>query len=144
MFEKSRLIVSVILGAAVLVAAGCVAGGGGSAADDLEGIEWRLVASSVSASDLGAAGITATFSDGQIAGTGGVNSYGGACTIGDDGAIQMGEIASTLMAGSDEANAAETAYFALLGEVARYEVSGDTLTLRDAGGNELLVFERGE
>jgi len=38
--------------------------------------------------------------------------------------------------------AAETVYFELLGMVGRYSLNGDTLTLLDANGNELLIFTR--
>jgi heat shock protein HslJ len=119
-----------------------VSGCGGGSAGDIENVEWRLVGSSVSSTDLGAAGVTARFADGLVGGTGGVNSYGGDYKLGSGGAIELGEIASTLMAGSDEANRAEAAYFALLRDVASYKVDGDTLTLYDAGGNESLIFER--
>ncbi|MDP2300720.1 MAG: META domain-containing protein [Coriobacteriia bacterium] len=132
----------IAVGLGLLVAAGCTAIG---SAGDLENAEWSLVASSVSSSNLGAAGITARFADGLVGGTGGVNSYGAEYELGRSGAIETGDVTSTLIAAVDEeANAAEAAYFALLREVAAYRVDGTILTLSDAGGNELLVFERAE
>jgi heat shock protein HslJ len=132
----------IAVGLGLLVAGGCTAVG---SAGDLENAEWSLVASSVSASNLGAAGITARFADGVVGGTGGVNSYSAEYELGRSGAIEIGDVTSTLIAAVDEeANAAEAAYFALLREVAAYQVDGTILTLTDVGGNELLVFERAE
>ncbi|MDO8880183.1 MAG: META domain-containing protein [Coriobacteriia bacterium] len=128
--------------AIVLFAAGCTSAG---SAGDLENAEWSLVASSVSSSNLGAAGITARFADGAVGGSGGVNSYGAEYELGRSGAIEIGDVTSTLIAAVDEeANAAEAAYFALLREVVAYQVDGAVLTLSDASGNDLLVFERAE
>ena len=116
--------------------------GGCGATDTLDGTSWKLTGWSVSAINPADFTITASFSDGQIGGNGGVNSYGGPYEIGADNALTIGTITSTLMAGSDEANAAESTYFALLGQVRFAEVSGDTLTLTDANGNELLIYTR--
>jgi heat shock protein HslJ len=130
------VIAALVVTAGAVSVVGCVDGGA------LDGTAWRLVASSVSATDLGAAGITASFDDGRIGGSGGVNSYGATYTLGRAGSISVGDIESTLMAGSDEANAAEAAYFALLPQAASYEIAGETLTLVDSGGGEILIFER--
>jgi heat shock protein HslJ len=131
-----------VLAAGLLAGAGCASVG---SAAGLEDVDWRLAASSVSSSDLGAAGITARFEDGLVGGTGGVNSYGASYEIKRAGGSEIGIVTSTLIAAVDEeANAAEAAYFGLLPRVAGYEVEGETLTLSDAGGNVLLVFERGD
>jgi heat shock protein HslJ len=137
------LTICLVIGMTTLV--GCGAISGGSAAG-LEDVEWQLVASSVSAVDLGAYGITATFSDGTVGGTGGVNSYGAPYTVRGD-ALEIGDVTSTLIAALDEqANVAEAAYFGLLPETAHYEIdeAAGTLTLFDAGRNAILVFKRGE
>ncbi len=131
---------ALLAAAAVLLIAGCAAEAGGEST--IDGTEWDLVAASVSSSDLGAAGITISFADGQIGGNGGVNSYGGAYTAGRSGTLEIGEIASTLMAGPQELMDAEAAYFSLLREVRGYTVDGETLTLTGEGGDELLSFER--
>jgi heat shock protein HslJ len=125
------------------VLAGC-AGSGSPAA--LEDVEWRLVSSSVSAVDLGAYGITATFAGGTVGGSGGVNSYGAPYTVRGD-ALTVGDVTSTLIAALDEqANMAEAAYFGLLPEATSYEIdeAAGTLTLFDSGGSPILVFKRAE
>lgn len=147
MSAKRWVVIPVFFGLGLLALSGCSAGesasGDGDAASGVEGVEWQLV-SGVSSVDLSEAGITATFADGLVTGSGGVNSYTAECTLALDGTVEIGEITSTLMAGSDEANAAEAAYFGLLQQVESYEVDGDGLTLRDADDNGLLLFERGE
>ena len=116
--------------------------GGCGATDTLDGTSWKLTGWSVSAINPADFTITLAFSDGQIGGNGGVNSYGGPYETSADNSLTIGTITSTLMAGSDEANAAESAYFALLDQVRYAEVSGDTLTLTDANRNELLIYAR--
>ncbi|MBN2848275.1 MAG: META domain-containing protein [Coriobacteriia bacterium] len=127
-----------VVTAGVLLTAACVVDG------ELDGTAWRLVASSVSAADLGAASITASFDDGRIGGSGGVNSYSAQCTLGSDGSISVGDIESTLMAGLDEANAAEAAYFALLAGATTWRIDEGRLVLGNDAGSPLLVFIEAE
>lgn len=106
----------------------------------LEGVEWLLTGSSVSSTDLGAAGITASFDGARIGGFSGVNTYGGSYTADADGKLELGQIGSTLMAGPEPAMAAETAYLALLQACDGYRIEDGTLTLTE-DTNERLVFE---
>jgi len=124
--------------AAGLALAGCATG------RSLEGTSWRLVGWSVSSIDPAQVTITAQFSDGNIGGSGGVNSYGGPYTAGPGDTFRAGPITSTLIAGPEPAMSAESAYFALLDKAGSYEVEGETLTLFDTDGNESLIFEKAE
>ena len=135
MATRTVAALAVAMALLVLGAAGCTDG------SEIENVEWRLVGSSVSSSDLGSLGITATFADGQVGGHGGVNSYSASCTI-RGAALEVGDVTATLMAGPESANIAESAYFALLSEAASYRLEGDTLTLMDASGNDSLIYER--
>lgn len=121
----------------VLSLAGC-----SDAGAEIEGDTWTVVGSSVSSSDLSGFDITAVFEDGTVGGRGGVNSYSAPYAVTRDGGLEIGTITQTEIAGPPDAMAAETAYFALLGEVGGYELEGDTLTLLDAEGNQLVIFER--
>jgi len=118
-----------------ILAGGCTAGGA-----DLEGTQWVLEGWSVSSQDPTEFETTASFADGEIGGRAAVNSYGGPYTAGADGSFSTGEIVQTLMAGSEAAMRAEQTYFELLSQARRYEVDGDTLTLFDEDGTELLIF----
>lgn len=126
-----------------LALAGCTAAGtnnsgkADSAGGEIEGIEWRVVSSSDV--DLSGFGITATFKDDTVAGRGAVNSYSAPCVLKADGSMEVGDVTSTLMAGSDEANAAESAYFTLLRSMVSHKLEGDTLVLTNSAGAQLTL-----
>jgi heat shock protein HslJ len=109
--------------ALTLVSAG-TAGCGGSQ-PSLSGTAWQLTG--WSAGD-------------QVGGQSAVNSYSGPYESDTDGSFSTGQLASTQMAGPEPAMRAETLYFELLEQAAQYSVAGQTLTLSDANGNELLIF----
>jgi heat shock protein HslJ len=131
-----RMALAGSLVALALTLFGCTGGG----APKLDGTSWTLTgwsASSLAPADFA---ITAIFEDGRVGGHSGVNSYGGDYKIGSGGSFEVGEIVSTLMAGPEPAMRAETIYTELLKQAAEYAVDGDTLTLSDANGNELLIY----
>jgi heat shock protein HslJ len=68
---------------------------------------------------------TMTFAaDGQVSGTGGCNSYGGPYTL-DGAAIDVGDLASTMMLCADQSiGAQETAFLAGLGGAQTWQVDG--------------------
>jgi len=111
--------------------------GGGA----LAGTKWRLAAWSASSLDPTAFTITADFDESRISGTSAVNTYGGPYTATDEGSFSVGELAATEMAGSEPAMRAEALYFDLLRQARKYVVSGATLTLKDAGNQEILIFQ---
>jgi heat shock protein HslJ len=132
-----------VLTCALLLGVPLVTGCGGETMDPatLEGVEWQLADSSATDVDLTAAGITAAFDGENVSGFAGVNQYGGPYTAGDDGSLEIGEIASTLMAGPEPLMQAEGAYLAALKGCDGWEVGGDTLTLT-TGDEDTLIFEK--
>ncbi len=134
------------LWAVVIVAFGCTAVvalaacGGGDATAELDGTSWRLAGWGDDSLDPAKFTITASFADGVVSGTSAVNSYSASYTTGPDGEFSTGEIASTTMAGPEDAMRAEQVYDELLGAAASYELAGDTLTLFDEFGDAALVF----
>jgi heat shock protein HslJ len=130
-------LIALSLLALCLFALAACSGGGSS----LEGTQWRLTDWTLSSLDPVSFTITAQFSDGSISGSSGVNTYNGGVTLGSDGAFSVGTLATTLMAGPDDAMRAEGAYMTLLAQAKSYKVADDTLTLYDEGGNESLIFE---
>ena len=112
------------------------------ASSPLEGTRWRLVEWTLSSLRAADFTITASFSDGQISGSSGVNTYGGPCKVGPGASFSAGQLAMTEMAGPEPAMRAETAYLTLLGQASSYKVAGDRLTLYDKGENVSLVFEK--
>jgi heat shock protein HslJ len=73
-------------------------------------------------------------------GSGGCNRYMAPVTI-TDSALTFGPAASTLMACPDPQGSFEQQYFTALSTVATYAIAGQTLTLSDASGAAVLVFE---
>ena len=107
----------------------------------LDGTQWKLTGWTLNSLNPADFTITAKFTNGQIAGSSGVNTYSGAYKLGPGNAFSVEQVASTLMAGPEPAMRAETTYMALLGQAKSYSISGATLTLYDKGGNESLILE---
>lgn len=139
MTKASRTLLLALLLFASATAVGCA---GGLSSFALDGTEWRLMSWSVSSASATDFEVTLSFDDGTLGGQAPVNSYGGPYEARPDGTFRADSISSTLMAGEENANAAEASYFSLLQRVRRYAVEGDELTLRDSRDNTLLVFER--
>lgn len=139
MIRASRIVLLALLLFTSVAAAGCA---GDLSSFALDGTEWRLAAWSISSTSATDFEITLDFDDGTLGGQAPVNSYGGPYEVRPDGRFMADSISSTLMAGEERANSAETAYLSLLRQVRRYTVDGDELTLSDARGDQLLVFER--
>lgn len=138
MDRRFRPLVFVLCAAAIAgVLAGCAPAG-----DPLKGTSWKVSGWTVSSIDPASVTITAAFADGKVTGNGGVNSYGADYTLGANGAITIGEIVHTEMAGPDPQMRAENAYFPLLAGVKAFRIDGDTLHLLDAGGNDSIILTR--
>jgi len=128
-----------------VIASGCDSDhGNGAGGRTLAGTKWRLTAWSVSSLDSSQFTITADFDDSQISGTSAVNSYGGPYTAGSDGTFSVGELRATRMAGSEVAMRAEAIDFDLLQQARNYAATETTLTLKNEGDQEILIFEVNE
>jgi len=134
-----RVLMSMLIALSIF-ATGCGHDDGNSNA--LAGTDWRLTAWSASSLDPSQFTITVAFDDSQISGTSAVNSYGGTYSANMSGDFSVGELQSTLMAGSDDAMHAEQIYFELLEQARKYTVNETILTLLDGGNNALLVFTK--
>ena len=73
--------------------------------------------------------------DGAFSGFGGCNQLTGPYETTGGNGVSIGPLASTRKACGDAIDALEQQYAAALGNVARFEIRGDTLTLRDASGS---------
>jgi heat shock protein HslJ len=88
--------------------------------------------------------VTSDFgADGALSGFGGCNDYNGTYTVSDDGGIAITDVASTRKACDDAAMTVEGRFLAALAEVATYEITGDTLTLRDSSGAAQVTYVLG-
>jgi len=114
----------------------------GSPDDSLTGTIWNLT--SLNGQPLvPATRITAEFNeDGSISGSSGCNNYNAVYEV-DGGSITINSspAAMTLMACPEPIMAQEAAYLETLSAAATFEISAETLTLFNAGGNPVAVFE---
>jgi len=111
-------------------------------AADLKNTKWVLAGWSISSHNPADFKITLDFTAKSFSGQTTVNSYGGEYRAYKDGRFEITGIRSTLMAGSPEDMEIETDYYALLNNVKKYTKTGSVLTLLDANGNQLLIFEK--
>ena len=103
--------------------------------DDIAGKEFRLT------NPLGEYNITITIEkDGSMSGFSGVNRYFGPVEI-KDGKITTGNIAGTMMAGSEESMRAEGEYKNLLSQVDALEYKSGKLTITTNNGEKLEFQE---
>jgi heat shock protein HslJ len=113
---------------------------------ELTGTEWQVVAYNNGKNALQSlvadSTITATFGeDGSLGGNASINQYSTKYTVSDPDKMTIDpQIATTMMAGPDDLMAQEAAYLAALPKTATYEIDGDTLWLRDAGGAALAQY----
>jgi hypothetical protein len=102
------------------------------------GQTWYLVGTSLSSLQV-PEGVTITFEADTVGGAAPVNSWSAGYTAQPDGGLELDAIASTLMAGPDEAMRAEQAYFELLDGVDGYTtVEAGELYLFDGQANTLV------
>ena len=87
-------------------------------------------------------GISAHFNtDGTVSGSAGCNRYSGKYTVSGDSISFSVNLAMTMMMCEQAIMDQETAYINALGQVKTYSISGDQLSLKDANGKDLLVFQ---
>jgi len=86
--------------------------------------------------------ITADFNNGQLAGISGCNNYTAPYEMTDSN-LTIGEAATTRMACAEPQGVMEqeTQYLSLLGSVASFRIEGRQISLLDAGGQVVLVYE---
>jgi len=120
---------------AEMAAAGPVGGAG------FVGPEWKLASAAIDSVDLAGFGITITFTDTDVSGMSGVNTYAGGFTSSPEGAMDFGPLLSTKMAGPEDAMKAEQAYLAALDTVTGYSVTDTELDLF-VGEQEILTYSK--
>lgn len=81
-----------------------------------------------------------TFGDGEVQGSGGVNSFSGTYEAADGGDLTFGALQSTEMAGSPQAMEQEGAFFSALQETRHFELNGGKLILTSSGNDTLAIL----
>jgi heat shock protein HslJ len=77
----------------------------------------------------------------KLSGTGGCNQYNAEYTTTASNGITITQPTSTKMACAEAVMQQETQYFSLLPTAAKYEISGDQLTLFNATGTKILIYK---
>ena len=135
---------AVVLAVAALLYARSSFGSGlfGGPAADLSNTSWSLVSMNGQAPGAGQA-LTLEFDTGtQLTGNSGCNSYGAQYQI-NGSSISIDQLISTLRACVDQSlNDQEALFQGALGHAAQFSLSGNQLTLKNASGGEVLVFQK--
>jgi heat shock protein HslJ len=85
---------------------------------------------------------TAVFgSNGRLSGSGGCNEYSAVYTTPAPDGITITQPTSTMMACENNLMQQETQYLSLLPTAAKYEISGDQLTLFNSAGTKILIYK---
>lgn len=142
----NKITLFIVLTALLLSACASATPTPGSANNELQGSSWVL--QSLDGNDqvgaaIGGQPVTLTFADGaRIEGSGSCNGFGGDYeTNASVDTVGFSNIVSTLMACEAEGvGEVESSYFEALGQVTKYSMAGDMLTL--TGGGHTLVFVR--
>lgn len=110
---------------------------------DLEGTRWILVSHQNKAGELTDAlpdaPATAEFAAGRVAGSASCNNYTASFEVNGEN-LKIGQAASTMMMCDPDVMAQEMAFLTNLQATAQYAVDGGQLTLFDAKGAAVLVF----
>ena len=87
--------------------------------------------------------ITAQFQDGKIQGSAGCNNYFGAYQLEEDGQLTIQDLGSTEMFCNEPAGVMdqESAFLQALSQAASYQIREQSLTILDANGAALVVFQ---
>jgi heat shock protein HslJ len=80
---------------------------------------------------------------GMASGNAGVNTFSGPWSATDDGAFQIGPLATTRMAGPESLMRQEKEYLAALGTAQSFAFEGENLNLLDADGDASVSFRPG-
>jgi heat shock protein HslJ len=141
MTRMSRLALAVVAVLLLPVLAACSSDGSADSAgavdaaaaptggEGLTNAAWSLVGAPGVDPDPTNFGITLELAGSNVAGFSGVNRYMGTFTYGTEGTLDFGPLASTMMAGPQDAMDAEQAYLAALDTVTDYSVNGAELNL---------------
>ena len=131
--------------AAILVALVALLSGCGSEDDApnaptmLQG-SWTLETLNGSPADA-AVSSTLSMNNGQATGNAGVNTFNGTYDAPSDGVLTFGPLASTMMAGPDNAMQQEQAFLKALGDTKKFTTEDGALVLMDDSEAKLAVLK---
>ncbi len=111
-------------------------------ANPLANTNWQVATINVNGLPIPGSNLTAYFgSDGQVSVNGGCNTYFGPYMVNGAG-ISIGPLAGNQLTCGQDLDVQESVYLTALQSAASFELSGNTLVLRDAAGQEVVRFIR--
>ena len=128
------------------VSASGTGGGGadGASRESLTGTSWNLVALAGEDIDPALPAVTLRFdADGTLGGFDGCNRYRGAFSVAGTAIHIPSEMATTRAACREPLMSRASAYAEVLGRAASFAIYSNRLSLQDAAGHEVAVFEAG-
>jgi heat shock protein HslJ len=143
---RFSLVVGLLVCAVLLLAA--VSACGSSTTLTLDGTKWVMTTYAVAGgmkNALASPQVDATFAapkdgKGDVAGSGGINTYTGTYTVSGD-KLTVGSVTSTRLAGEQAAMQQETAYLANLQSAASYKIDGENLAIKNTAGTTVLTYK---
>lgn len=137
-----KILFALGFGAGLLILSACSSSAGQQGDQrDLTGTMWSLT-TFMDKGLVPGSGITIEFaSEGKVSGSSGCNRYAGVYKTDGNSIVISSPLASTMMACPQEIMDQETAYLKALGDVKTYTATKDQLTLLDASGKTLMVYE---
>ncbi|HYN65752.1 MAG TPA: META domain-containing protein [Ornithinibacter sp.] len=137
---KPLALVAAVLVALVALLSGC--GGEDDAPNAptmLQG-SWTLETLGGSAADA-AVPTTLSMNNGEATGNAGVNTFNGSYDAPSDGVLTFGPLATTMMAGPDNAMQQEQAFLKALADTKKFTTEDGALVLMDDGETKLAVLK---
>ncbi|HET7820040.1 MAG TPA: META domain-containing protein [Ornithinibacter sp.] len=137
---KPLALVAAILVALVALLSAC--GGEDNAPNAPTMVEgsWKLETLNGAAADP-AVPSTLSLNDGKATGNAGINSFNGSYEAPSDGVLTFGPLASTQMAGPDNAMKQEQDFLKALGDTKKFTTEDGALVLMDDSGTKLAVLK---
>jgi heat shock protein HslJ len=137
---KPLALVAAILVALVALLAGC--GGEDNAVNAPTMVEgsWKLETLNGAAADP-AVPTTLSMTDGKATGNAGINQFNGSYSAPSDGVLTFGPLASTQMAGPDNAMKQEQAFLTVLADTKKFTTDNGALVLMDDSETKLAVLK---
>ena len=101
---------------------------------------WKLVTLNGAAADA-AVPTTLSMTDGKASGNAGINNFNGSYDAPSDGVLTFGPLASTQMAGSDNAMKQESDFLTALDDTKKFTTEDGALVLMDDSDDKLAVLK---
>ncbi len=137
---KPLALVAAILVALVALLSGCGKADNSPNAPTMVEGSWKLVTLNGAAADATVPS-TLTMNTGKANGNAGVNQFNGSYDAPSDGVLTFGALATTMMAGPDNAMKQEQAFLKALADTKKFTTQDGGLVLMDSSDTKLAVFK---